>query len=163
MSKALALSFLGYLFIYLFILMFIFERERVLNGEGAEGVGGDRGSEAGSTLTAKSLMPVLYSTWDHDLSQIGCSTDWASHVPLESLGACAASYECILPFEKDKSSLKISCCRIHLSFKPHSKKWMNPMRFSLISTPGEEYWQRLRSLLSRPKNGRKCTPLISLL
>ena len=60
-----------------FLMFYLFLRESM----GAEREG-DRGSKAGSVLTAASLIRVLKSQ-DHDLSQSRCSTDWATQAPLK--------------------------------------------------------------------------------
>ena len=82
-TPTLDLSFFAFLVIYLFIYLFIWERESVQVGEGDWGRENPKQAPRSARSPIQGLIP---QPWDHDLSwnqsQVRRLTDWGTQAPL---------------------------------------------------------------------------------
>ena len=86
--RALPPNFLSSIFLFFYLkFIYFWERERESTSKGGAETEGERGSKAGSVLTAESLMQGLnpqnseIMTW----TKVRCLTDWATHMPLSPI------------------------------------------------------------------------------
>ena len=107
--------FTAYILFLFFLSLFIyFERASRV---GAERKGGERQFQAGSTLSAQSLMQGSSSqttrSWPEPRSRVRCSTDWATQAPLTAFkttwcwGGCVTDHRnpCCLIFPVLRTSV----------------------------------------------------------